>query len=167
MVFLLQILCSSWCVGKCHYISLRNCFLMFVFTWALYGALNHVMFLVLLFCCVGSSGVCFFAGWYCSLVQWPDLCNAFSYSGLFLSNMSLLLEIVDRQDSMDLGICFVIVGGWFDSVCTYEVCFQAWDTVGVPSFLSQMWRPGSPLWLYGLWLLFYIVKYLKTFSLVD
>ena len=70
-----------------------------------------MMFLCLLFCCVGASGVWVFVGWYCSLVWWPDLCNAFSYAGLFPSNMPLLLEMVDRWDSMDLGICFVIVGG--------------------------------------------------------
>ena len=44
--------------------------------------------------------------------------HAFSYSGLLLSNMSLLLEIIDRWDSVDLRICFVTVDD-----CTYQGVF--------------------------------------------
>ena len=51
-VFLFSILCSLFVVGKHVSSRLRNCLPMFGATCLLYGGLNHVMFLFLLFFCL-------------------------------------------------------------------------------------------------------------------
>ena len=48
-MFLFNILCSLFVGGKHVSIRLRNCLPMFDATCLLYGGLNHVMFLFLLF----------------------------------------------------------------------------------------------------------------------
>ena len=48
-MFLFNILCSLFVGGKHVSSRLRNCLLMFDATCLLYGGLNHVMFLLLLF----------------------------------------------------------------------------------------------------------------------
>ena len=51
-VFLFSILCSLFVGGKHVSSKLRNCLPMFDATCLLYGGLNHVMFLFLLFLCL-------------------------------------------------------------------------------------------------------------------
>ena len=54
MMLLLNYFLKLRCFGKCFLISFKNCLPIFVFTRSLYGALNHITFLFLLFlslCC--------------------------------------------------------------------------------------------------------------------
>ena len=54
MMLLLNYFLKLRCFGKCFLISFKNCPPTFVFTRSLYGALNHITFLFLLFlslCC--------------------------------------------------------------------------------------------------------------------
>ena len=65
MMLLLNYFLKLRCFGKCFLISFKNCPPTFVFTRSLYGALNHITFLFLLFhslCCSDfaiSSFYCF------------------------------------------------------------------------------------------------------------
>ena len=54
MMLLLKSFLKLWCFGKCFLVSFKNCLPIFVFTRSLYGTLNHITFIFLLFlsiCC--------------------------------------------------------------------------------------------------------------------
>ena len=84
---------------------------MFVWTLALYGGLNQMMFLFLVLVCLVGCG-----DEYERVGGCPLTLRAFSYSGLALLNISLFDELSESLLLIEFGICLMTVGGWFENV---------------------------------------------------
>ena len=97
MVLVLKILCCLRSLKKFFSVKSRNAFSMLIFTFWLYGGLNHIFLRCLLF----NFSICL------SL-------RLFSYDSLAFWNYSSLYEASDKCLFIIFGSSFVIVGRWFD-----------------------------------------------------
>ena len=112
MLFRLKSLCSLWCGGKCLSISLRILLPIFVTTDLLNGWLNQSIFL---FCCLHWASL-MLAFWNVSWCLEPDLSRGSRYMGTDSLNTYLFKDNLESLVSIEIGSCFVIEGGWFDSL---------------------------------------------------
>ena len=86
----------------------RKCFPTFVTTFALYGGLNHIIFLlrflvVVVFCLIFC--------WYRISYLYPAFVSASLYGLLEFLNISSVTDNCDNLNSIDLGSCLVVDGG--------------------------------------------------------
>ena len=111
-LFLLKILYSLSCLGKCCDRRLRKHLAMLVLTCLVYRGLNQIIFLFWLFFFLCSfRALCFrFTSLY------PLSFKAFSYSGLAELKTCSLEDLSDNLSSIKSGRCFIIWDGWFEEV---------------------------------------------------
>ena len=91
-----------------------NALPIFVWTFLLSGRLNHVIFLRLL----SWSGGLYGAGLNLRLYDYPLLRNASWYGGAASLNASSSEEISDSLLLIASEIFLIMLGGWFDLLCT-------------------------------------------------
>ena len=104
-VFSLKILCYFLFLGKCFLTSLMKSSPIFVFTFWLYGGLNHITFLFL-----------FLRAFWVLLFLWDidEKCPlSFTADSLTLSHPSLFQGKSEILLLIILGNCLMIAGGWF------------------------------------------------------
>ena len=112
-VFLLNILWNLLWSGKRLSDKSRKCFPTFVTTCALYGRLNHIIFLfqfsvVVVFCLM----LC----WYRISCLYSAFVSASLYGLTELLNISSFVDNCDNLNSIDFGSCLIIDKEWLDSV---------------------------------------------------
>ena len=118
-MFLLNILCISWSLGKCFDSSCRNVFPILVLTFFEYGGLNHIMFRFLLR--FWFSSLFFGAGITNFNISLKLLsCNASLQILIDLLNTSVFDEVSDKPFSIDFGSCFNIFSGWLECLLIYS-----------------------------------------------
>ena len=86
----------------------------FIWTFLLNGGLNHIIFLRLLFWFGALCG----AGLNLRLYAYPLLRNASWYRGAASLNASSSEEISDSLLFIASGMFLIMLGGWFDLLCT-------------------------------------------------
>ena len=59
-------------------------------------------------------------GVYSSCFVYPLFFSAFLYMIFLLLNMPMLDELSDSLRLINIGICLMIEGGWFEEVCVYK-----------------------------------------------
>ena len=114
-MFRLKILYSLCVFGKCLSIKFRNLLPILVETFLLKGGLNHMIFLFLFllgFSTLGSNLSVKFL--------YPLFFSASSYSVLDELKTFSFEEFWFNLVLIEIGICFIISGGCFDSVLIYK-----------------------------------------------
>ena len=123
-------------MGKQLSIRRRNALPMLLLTFLLKGGLNQIMFLDRLR--LRDGGVCG-GGLNSRLWVYPLFFSASWYGGAASWKTCSSEDISDSLLFTDSGMFFIMLGGWFDLLCTYRGVFVGFEYgLNLPLFKSRV-----------------------------